>query len=111
MLFNSFDYLLFLPLVLILYRIIPGKFRWMMLLAASYYFYMCWRVEYVVLILLSTGLDYWVALKMEAEPDQKKRGKFLALSLAGNLGMLFTFKYFDFFMYNTEVLAARFNIF
>jgi len=82
-----------------------------MLLAASYYFYMCWRVEYVVLILFSTIIDYWAALRMEEQPDKKKRRKFLALSLIGNLGMLFAFKYFDFFMFNTEVLMGQFNVF
>ena len=60
----------------------------------------------MVLILFSTIIDYWAALRMEEQPDKKKRRKFLALSLIGNLGMLFAFKYFDFFMFNTEVMGS-----
>lgn len=111
MLFNSFQFVWFLPLIVILYYAIKPKYRWTLLLAASYYFYMCWRVEYVVLILGSTLLDYWAALKMESKDTQKERRKYLALSLAGNLGLLFAFKYFDFFLFNTETLLGEFNIF
>ena len=111
MLFNSFDFLLFLPLVIIAYYLINPRYRWMMLLAVSYYFYMCWRVEYVVLILISTLIDYWAGIKMGQQKEKKKRRKFLFVSLLGNLGLLFFFKYYGFFTYNTEVILSEFNIF
>lgn len=111
MLFNSFDFVLFLPLVIAAFYLIPHKFRWMFLLTASYYFYMCWRVEYIVLIAASTLVDYWAAIKMEGAPDQRSKRKYLFASLTLNLGMLFFFKYFNFFSYNTEVLMSKFNIF
>ncbi len=111
MLFNSFDFILFLPLIVVLFYATPQRFRWMLLLAASYYFYMCWRVDYIVLILASTLIDYWAGLKMEKETEKRKRRKFLAASLILNLGMLFFFKYYTFFSYNTEVLLNNINIF
>lgn len=111
MLFNSFQFIWFFPLVVMLYYSLNRDYRWMLLLAASYYFYMCWRVEYVALILFSTLLDYWAARKMEVAQSPSIKRRFLFLSLAGNLGMLFTFKYFDFFLFNTEVLLGQFNVF
>jgi alginate O-acetyltransferase complex protein AlgI len=111
MLFNSFQFVWFLPLIVMIYYSLKPNYRWMLLLAASYYFYMCWRVEYVVLILFSTLLDYWAAIKMESAKTQGTKKLFLSLSLLGNLGMLFTFKYFDFFLYNSEAFLTQFNVF
>ena len=54
MLFNSFRFLIFFPCVFLLYYILPFRFRKFMLLAASWYFYMCWKPEFIVLLLLST---------------------------------------------------------
>lgn len=111
MLFNSFSFLWFLPLMVVAFYSLKHKHRWMLLLAGSYYFYMCWRVEYVVLIIFSTLLDYFAAIKMEEAPDKHRKKRWLWLSLSGNLGMLFFFKYSGFFTYNTEVLFSHFNVF
>ncbi len=59
MLFNSFRFLIFFPCVFLLYYILPFRFRKFMLLAASWYFYMCWKPEFIVLLLLSTLVDYF----------------------------------------------------
>ena len=72
-----------------------------MLLAASYYFYMVWRVEYILLIVISTLIDYFAAILMERQDEKKKKRIFLILSLCTNLGLLFAFKYFNFF--NTQL--------
>ena len=45
MLFNSFEFMIFFPLVVIGYFLLPPRFRWAFLLGASYYFYMCWKAE------------------------------------------------------------------
>lgn len=58
---------------------------------------MCWNPFYIVLILLSTIIDYWAGLLMDKTEEKKKRKLCLVLSLAANLGLLFTFKYFNFF--------------
>ena len=67
------------------------------MLFASYYFYMCWNASYVLLIVASTAIDYFCGLKMGRQSEQHKRRKYLILSLFTNLGLLFTFKYFNFF--------------
>jgi len=63
MLFNSIQFLIFFPIVVFLYFSINYKFRWILLLLASYYFYMCWKPEYAVLIAITTLADYFLALK------------------------------------------------
>ena len=97
MLFNSVDFLLFFPLVCLLYYALKHQHRWILLLLASCCFYMAWKPEYILLILLSTIIDYSCGLKMGQTDDKKKRLPYLYLSLISNLGMLFLFKYFDFF--------------
>jgi len=97
MLFNSFEYLIFLPAVVVLYYLIPPRYRWVLLLVASYYFYMSWKAEYIVLIAGSSLLDYYLSRGIAASTDKNKRKLFLILSLLVNLGVLFTFKYVNFF--------------
>jgi alginate O-acetyltransferase complex protein AlgI len=110
MLFNSVDYLLFLPIVVALYFIIPARFRWILLLAASYYFYMCWKVEYVFLILFTTLVDYFVAIKIAGAGSGKVKKRWLILSILVNLGMLAGFKYLNFFSESVNLALSEFNI-
>ncbi len=65
MLFNSLQFLIFFPIVVLIYYIIPSKYRHIWLLAASYYFYMCWNVKYIILLLLSTIITYLCGLYLE----------------------------------------------
>lgn len=106
MLFNSLDFVLFLPSVIILYYLLPYKFRWILLLVASYFFYMVWNPKYIILIIISTVVDYSAGILMEKYSNHKK--KFLILSLVTNLSFLFFFKYFNFF---NDSLQSIFNIF
>ena len=98
MLFNSFEFILFLPIVISLYYLVPQKFRWSLLLLASYFFYASWKVEYLVLIIASTLIDYWCGIQMGKQETKQQRKPFLILSLISNLGLLFTFKYYNFFV-------------
>lgn len=82
----------------------------MLLLGASYYFYMCWKLEYIVLILLSTGIDYIAGKKIGASDSKRKKRLYLILSLLTNLGLLFAFKYFNFFNDSLRALFQEFNI-
>jgi len=77
------------------------------LLAASYYFYMSWRVEYILLIVASTLVDYFSGLRMEKLPDRKSRLPWLVLSLSINLSLLFFFKYFNFTTGNLNLLFQK----
>jgi len=96
MLFNSVEFLVFLPLVALLYFQLPPQKRWVLLLAASYLFYMAWNPAYVLLILASTLVDYVAGLRMGRHSERPGRRPWLALSLVANLGLLFSFKYFNF---------------
>jgi len=111
MLFNSLQYLAFFPVVVALYFSLPYRYRWILLLISSYYFYMCWKVEYILLILISTLVDYWAAIQMGKTKIKLKRRKFLIISLVCNLGLLFAFKYYNFFNESTRLLFQQFNIF
>ncbi len=111
MLFNSISFLIFFPIVVVLYFLIPHKYRWIFLLVASYYFYMSWKPEYIILIIASTLIDYFAAIQMEKQNEKKKKKKFLALSLISNLGLLFSFKYFNFFSDSFKIALNEFNIF
>jgi alginate O-acetyltransferase complex protein AlgI len=99
MLFNSFEFLVFFPTVVGLYFVLPHRLRWLLLLIASYTFYMFWRVEYAIILVISTLIDYICGRMMDrySEKDRSKRKPWLWLSLLSNLGILFTFKYYNFF--------------
>ncbi len=111
LLFNSLQFLIFFPIVVVLYFNMPYKWRVYFLLLASYYFYMCWRVSYILLIIASTLIDYFCAMAMEQEIGRQGRRKFLLISLVANLGLLFSFKYFNFFIGSAEQVLGAFNIF
>lgn len=97
MLFNSLSFLIFFPVVTIVYFLLPQKVRWAFLLAASYFFYMCWNAAYALLLLASTVITYAAALLIDRSEKPSAKKTFLAVSLIVNLGILFTFKYFEFF--------------
>ena len=105
MLFNSAAFLLFLPIVLMLYVAAPTRFRHWLLLAASYFFYMCWRPEYILIIIVMTLVDFWSGILMERASSKRKKLLFLCLSLGIDLGMLFYFKYA---MFTAETLNQLF---
>jgi D-alanyl-lipoteichoic acid acyltransferase DltB (MBOAT superfamily) len=102
MLFNSLEFVLFLPAVLAIYALLPARGRGLLLLLASYFFYGWWKVEYLGLILVSTGLDYAVGLALGRTESEPRRRLLVGLSLAGNLGLLGAFKYLGMF---TSTLA------
>ena len=108
MLFNSLPFLIFFPCIFVLYYALPFRFRKYMLLIASYYFYMCWKPEFIVLILFSTLVDYFCGLGMVRYPGRKKW--LLAVSLAMNLGLLFFFKYLNFFGETLTALCRAVSI-
>ncbi len=105
MLFNSITFLLFFPIVCILYFCIPSsqlRLRNLFLLAASYYFYMNWEPAYALLLLTSTVITYLAARGIGHFKEKPKKRFCLVSSLVLNLGILFLFKYFYFFATNIE---------
>jgi len=122
MLFNSFHFLIFFPLVVLLYFALPHKVRYLWLLAASYYFYMCWNPVYALLMALSTLITYLSGLLIHRENElaakagpeeegllqiiKKRKHLWVFLSMFSNLAILFFFKYFAFFIENVNVFLA-----
>ena len=104
MLFNSLHFLVFFPVVLIIYYIIPDRIKYLWLLVSSYYFYMCWNARYALLILASTLITYISGLMLEkvkrTEYEDRKKEKLKKWVVAGsftiNLGILFYYKYINF---------------
>jgi alginate O-acetyltransferase complex protein AlgI len=102
-LFNSFEYALFLPLVFILYWIIGGqkvKYQNILLLISSYVFYGAWDWRFLSLIFLSSLIDYYAAILIYENNNKTKQKTYLYISIIWNLSVLFTFKYFNFFVSN-----------
>ncbi len=104
-LFNSLEFLIFFPLVVLAYFALPYRYRWMLLLAASYYFYMSWKVAYAALLVTTTVVAYLAALWMDGTEDPRRRRHYLIFSLVVNLGILFVFKYFNLFADTGTILA------
>lgn len=96
MLFNSIQYLIFFPLVVILYFLCPGKIKKPFLLGASLFFYSCWNVKYTLLMILSILLTYLTGRMVDETKSEKKRKLYVFFCFAANLGILFIFKYFNF---------------
>lgn len=110
MLFNSLSFAFFLPIVFILYWAIPHKMRWLLLLAASYYFYMSWNIKYIILILFTTVVSYIAARLLENDYNIIHRKIVLSITLVSCIGILFFFKYFNFFSESLSNILGHFSI-
>ncbi len=102
MVFNSVDFLVFFPIVILIYFMIPKKARYIWLLVASYYFYMSWNPKYAVLIAISTVITYLSGILIGKAEERKTKNWIVAGSFVTNLGILFFFKYFDFALANVN---------
>lgn len=111
MLFNSLEFIIFFPIVVAFYFMLPPRFRWILLLIASYYFYMCWNYKYVILIFITTLLSYLASLGIFKSKNKKIRITLLAGNAIVVLGILFFFKYFNFFGEAVNSIFAQFNVF
>ena len=96
MLFHTPQFFAFFVVVLVLFYALPRPARRWILLAASYFFYMCWNTKFVLLIIALTAIDYTAAMWMRRLPAGPKRKAALVMSLAANLGFLGFFKYYNF---------------
>lgn len=110
MLFNSYAFLIFLPIVVILYWLLPHRFRYVMLLVASYYFYMSWNPSLVFLILGTTLLSYVTGLIIGKSKKRSVRLTCLLISVIGSLSVLFFFKYFNFLSESVTALIRSFGL-
>src|SRR3989338_4738246 len=97
--FNSIDFAFFFPLVTATYFLVPWRFRWMLLLAASCWFYMSFIPVYIAILLFIIVIDYVVGLLIEQSEGNRRR-YFLLMSIVANASILFFFKYENFFSTN-----------
>lgn len=106
MIFNDLSFYVFLATVIALYRLLPYAVGKIVLVIASYLFYGLANPFYVFLLLFSTTTDFFVAKRIEAVSTQKKKKRWLLLSLTVNLSLLGVFKYGDFVIQNVNFLAS-----
>ncbi len=117
MIFNSISFLIFFPVVILLYFIIPHRFRYIWLLAASYYFYMAWNPVYALLMLTSTFITYTSGILIDKANKTSGGGNaaklkniYVSISFILNLSILFFFKYFYFAVDNINILLSALHI-
>lgn len=113
MLFNSFSFLVFLPIVVLVYYGIPNRVRYIWLLLASYYFYMNWNAKYALLLFLSTFITYVCGICIHRIDEKdlslavRRKKICVAAGVAANLAILAFFKYFNFFVDNLNVIFGN----
>jgi alginate O-acetyltransferase complex protein AlgI len=109
MLFNSIQFLIFFLIVTTTYFLIPHKYRWFLLLTASCIFYAAFIPIYLVILFGTIIIDYIAGIQIEKATGSKRK-YFLVLSLVANIGVLAVFKYYNFFIDNTNFILEQLNI-
>ncbi len=105
MLFNSVQFLFFLPIVVALYYLLAPRLRWILLFAASCYFYMVFYPPYILILFAIVLIDYFSGLLIEKSKGARRKF-FLLISIIGNIGLLSYFKYFNFFLTSWNDIAG-----
>ena len=105
MLFNSSQFLIFFPIVTLLYFVLPHNYRWFMLLIASCIFYMAFIPVYILILFVLILIDYFAGILIERASDKKHKKIFLIISIVATCLTLFIFKYFNFFNMNFSRIA------
>jgi len=96
MLFNSFQFAIFVSVVVAVHFLTSGRWRWLVLLIGSYFFYAYWRWEYLLLLIGVTAVHWFCARRIGASDDPWSRRIYLGAALMASLGVLFFFKYYNF---------------
>ena len=109
MLFNSFHFVFFFLIVTSTYFILPYKYRWLLLLLSSCYFYMAFVPIYILILGFTIVVDYFAGIMIE-NAQGKKRKLYLVYSLIANIGVLCVFKYYNFINTNIGFLLKGFAI-
>jgi len=110
MAFNSLQFIVFFAIVLILYFSIPSHYRNWLLLISSYYYYITWKPEFLLLLFTSTIFSYFIAQKIETSENPFQKKSLVILLLILNLGLLFFYKYINFFGKIVTALLVYFKI-
>lgn len=109
MIFNSISFAIFFPAVVLVYGLVPKRYRYIWLLITSYYFYMCWNPKYIILMIISTLITWWggnILVKCQWK-SKSFRKCVVAVCFICNIGILIFFKYFDFALSNINALLGK----
>lgn len=109
MLFNSFQFLFFFIIVTSLYFALPYKYRWILLLGASCYFYMAFVPIYILILGFTIIVDYFAGRLIESSHGHRRK-LFLTCSILTNVGVLCVFKYYNFINENFSYLLHGFGL-
>lgn len=109
MLFNSFSFAIFFPVVTILFFLLPQKYRWLHLLISSCIFYMTFIPVYILILFFTIIVDYIAGIMIENSLGHKRKA-FLIISIIVNVGTLAIFKYFNFFSDNINLLLQTLHL-
>ncbi len=104
--FDSYQFFIFFPIVVLLYYIIPHRFRYIWLLVTSLYFYMCWNAKYALLLLTSITITYLAGVAIGQAKNVPIKKLVVAISFVSNLSILAFFKYFDFIIDSLNALIG-----
>lgn len=110
MTFVSLEFGAFFLVVTVTYFLFPIKWRWVLLLLASYFFYGFYNPAYVLLLLISTSIDFYAGKRIAKSSDKKRKRHWLYFSVLSNLSILFFFKYFNFFIGEINELAGSLGV-
>ena len=108
--FNSWEFAIYLPVVLLTYYALNHRAQNIWLIIASYVFYGFWDWRFLALIAFSTLIDFFAAQQISDSKTKTRKKAFLLLSLSVNLGALATFKYFNFFVDSFIEFGALFGL-
>jgi alginate O-acetyltransferase complex protein AlgI len=104
MLFNSLEFAIFFPVVTILFFLLPHRFRWLLLLLASCFFYMFFKPIYIFILIFTIVIDYFAGIWISRAVDKRRRKRLLLLSICANVGILVVFKYYNFLAENVNIV-------
>src|SRR3989344_193614 len=109
LIFNSLSFLIFFPIVVLLYFLLPYKYRWILLLISSIYFYMSFIPIYILILGFTIVIDYFAGIYIEKNKGKWRKG-FLIASIIANIGVLAVFKYYNFINENLSFLLQPLGI-
>jgi alginate O-acetyltransferase complex protein AlgI len=110
MLHGTINILLFFLFVVAVYYAMPARFRWIVLLLGSLYFYGCYKIEYVLLLLAASAIVYFAGLRIAKEELLFRRRLYLAATVASILTILIAFKYLNFIGGSVSGILRHFNV-
>lgn len=109
MVFNSLEFLIFFPIVTVIFYLLPHKFRWIHLLISSCVFYMFFVPEYILILAITIVIDYYAGIWIE-KTEGKKKKIYLFISIISTCLVLFFFKYYDFFNQSIASIFSYYGI-